>query len=495
MKRLAWAAVALGIAGGCRHAPPPTDPFLRTTVPPPATTQVAPGTGDAYSGATRSSSGVSGAPSNSGYSSGGATAPTSNTPTYQIPPKDKFAPAGGFHYQQGSTERKPANAEIAALLATPDESEVQELLAAEERPPQATVAPAAEELASVDEAPNETADDVDGGESSETPAQTNRIARAAGEFDGAGGAFADEEEAEQTTIESELASREFVQRNLADQDDAIRDLAATDSARPLSPPSDQTTLRIVNHRDVASAAHRSAQRAARVVEREPAVRENELADRGSAEDNAAEERATNFDVTEDARRPEPDPSVVLASNWADADADESTAVDEPHSWTDDDRSPEANEQPDWRRSERPVTERSSTIKLTAGALDDPDDDVANDASARQAEDDPNWPDSDKNASTAVVHHRYGFDPQYEWLRGRLEYSHSRRQWKLRYIPIDGQTDMFGGSVIIANPGALNDAQPGDLVEAHGVIVGDAKPSRGFSPGYQLSTLVKLRTAD
>ncbi|MDZ7617026.1 MAG: hypothetical protein U1E05_08480, partial [Patescibacteria group bacterium] len=43
--------------------------------------------------------------------------------------------------------------------------------------------------------------------------------------------------------------------------------------------------------------------------------------------------------------------------------------------------------------------------------------------------------------------QYGFDPSYAWLRGRLEYSQVDRRWKLRYIPVDGNTDQYGGSVV------------------------------------------------
>ena len=52
-----------------------------------------------------------------------------------------------------------------------------------------------------------------------------------------------------------------------------------------------------------------------------------------------------------------------------------------------------------------------------------------------------------DASSTV---RYGFGPRYEWLRGRLEYIHATGQWRLRYIPIQGDvatqagTDQFGG---------------------------------------------------
>lgn len=63
--------------------------------------------------------------------------------------------------------------------------------------------------------------------------------------------------------------------------------------------------------------------------------------------------------------------------------------------------------------------------------------------------------------------RFGFDPQYSWLRGKLERSSTTGQWQLRYIPLNASRDQFGGAVLIANPqvlGALND---GDYVAVHG----------------------------
>ena len=44
--------------------------------------------------------------------------------------------------------------------------------------------------------------------------------------------------------------------------------------------------------------------------------------------------------------------------------------------------------------------------------------------------------------------RYGHEPNYGRIRGRLEYSKASGLWKIRYIPIDGSTDSFGGSVVI-----------------------------------------------
>jgi hypothetical protein len=79
---------------------------------------------------------------------------------------------------------------------------------------------------------------------------------------------------------------------------------------------------------------------------------------------------------------------------------------------------------------------------------------------------------------------YAFAPDYAWLRGRLEYSQSAHQWKLRYIPIDGQTDQFGGSVVLPNSPALEAFKPGDRVAVHGSLAAHSFASGSFSPLYK-----------
>ncbi len=83
---------------------------------------------------------------------------------------------------------------------------------------------------------------------------------------------------------------------------------------------------------------------------------------------------------------------------------------------------------------------------------------------------------------------YGYEPSYASLSGRLEYSESARQWKLRYIPIDGQTDQFGGSVLLADSSRIEGFKPGDFVSVRGSITSAGQSSRGFSPRYELSQI-------
>ncbi len=82
---------------------------------------------------------------------------------------------------------------------------------------------------------------------------------------------------------------------------------------------------------------------------------------------------------------------------------------------------------------------------------------------------------------------YGFDPSYAWLRGRLEYSQVARQWKLRYIPVEGDTDQYGGSVVIMNEAALAGCERGKFVAVRGRIVGEGR-EHGFAPLYEVTAL-------
>jgi len=81
---------------------------------------------------------------------------------------------------------------------------------------------------------------------------------------------------------------------------------------------------------------------------------------------------------------------------------------------------------------------------------------------------------------------YAHDPGYGWLRGRLEYSQADRRWKLRYIPVEGATDNFGGSVVIANPAAISGYERGDFVEIRGRLKSADSGDRGFAPEYEVS---------
>lgn len=85
---------------------------------------------------------------------------------------------------------------------------------------------------------------------------------------------------------------------------------------------------------------------------------------------------------------------------------------------------------------------------------------------------------------------YGYDPTYAWLRGRLEYSQVDRRWKLRYIPIDGKTDQYGGSVVIANETALAGTERGEFVAVRGRVT-QTNNKHDFAPTYEVTTLERL----
>ncbi len=84
---------------------------------------------------------------------------------------------------------------------------------------------------------------------------------------------------------------------------------------------------------------------------------------------------------------------------------------------------------------------------------------------------------------------YSYDASYRLLQGKLEFLQSQNKWKLRYIPADGQTDDFGGSVILSDSPVLANYQAGDFVTVQGGVAQTA-PSRGFAPQFQLSRIAR-----
>ncbi|HVU86946.1 MAG TPA: hypothetical protein VHD36_06475 [Pirellulales bacterium] len=103
------------------------------------------------------------------------------------------------------------------------------------------------------------------------------------------------------------------------------------------------------------------------------------------------------------------------------------------------------------------------------------------------------------SSTAVVAGKgptdrgatYGYDSNYAWLQGQLEYSDATKQWKLRYVPVSGPTDKYGGSVVLAPSPALAGFRAGDFVSVKGKVAG-ASPNQGsYAPLYQVSAADRL----
>lgn len=83
---------------------------------------------------------------------------------------------------------------------------------------------------------------------------------------------------------------------------------------------------------------------------------------------------------------------------------------------------------------------------------------------------------------------YGYSTDYRRLRGRLEYLEKEQCWKLRYIPIDGATDQYGGSVVLEQSGALAGYRRGDLVEVRGELSARAADGKDFAPAYQVADI-------
>ena len=86
---------------------------------------------------------------------------------------------------------------------------------------------------------------------------------------------------------------------------------------------------------------------------------------------------------------------------------------------------------------------------------------------------------------------YGFDSNYAWLQGQLEYSDATKQWKLRYVPINGPTDRYGGSVVLAATPALAGYKAGDFVSVKGQVANGSPAQGSFAPLYQVSAVDRL----
>jgi len=82
--------------------------------------------------------------------------------------------------------------------------------------------------------------------------------------------------------------------------------------------------------------------------------------------------------------------------------------------------------------------------------------------------------------------RYDHAADYAWLRGKLEYSEADRRWRLRYAPIDGKTDAYGGSVVLSNTEAIAQLKAGDFVEVHGQMCRGAEQDWSYAPVYKIA---------
>jgi hypothetical protein len=81
--------------------------------------------------------------------------------------------------------------------------------------------------------------------------------------------------------------------------------------------------------------------------------------------------------------------------------------------------------------------------------------------------------------------QYSQDANYRWLKGKLDYSRIEDRWKLRYIPIDGDTDDYGGSVILLGSRMLEGYKPGEYVTVYGTLGETDARGTGYAPTYKL----------
>ena len=81
---------------------------------------------------------------------------------------------------------------------------------------------------------------------------------------------------------------------------------------------------------------------------------------------------------------------------------------------------------------------------------------------------------------------YGYDPGYNTLRGKLDYSVTSRIWRLRYLPVDGPTDEYGGTVVIADGRQVSGFESGDFVAVQGALSSPVAPNT--SATYAISRI-------
>lgn len=121
-------------------------------------------------------------------------------------------------------------------------------------------------------------------------------------------------------------------------------------------------------------------------------------------------------------------------------------------------------------------------------LDNPDNDV-DDLAAEDVDESDSFADAEPVETIDPA--LYGYAPDYAWLRGRLEYSPTMRQWKLRYIPIDGTTDQFGGSVKLPDSPALTSFKPGDMVTVRGTVATAKSTGDRLAPQYAVAQIAPV----
>ena len=87
--------------------------------------------------------------------------------------------------------------------------------------------------------------------------------------------------------------------------------------------------------------------------------------------------------------------------------------------------------------------------------------------------------------------QYSYHSDYSALMGKLEYSAVDKQWKLRYIPIDGKNDNYGGSVILSDDSKLEKFKAGDFVRVTGNVGQKNAGALERAPRYHVDQIQRL----
>lgn len=130
-----------------------------------------------------------------------------------------------------------------------------------------------------------------------------------------------------------------------------------------------------------------------------------------------------------------------------------------------------------------ATDEDSVVEEEIQESEDPNEPLLldRDSSARPIE-----PDADEVRARSSG--QLSYDPRYRWLQGRLEYSQSDQKWRLRYIPIDGETDDYGGSVVLPDAKSLAGYRAGQLVLVHGAVRPKNASAGSYAPDYSLEQI-------
>ncbi len=415
MKRwLRLGIAALGLAG-CQMNRNPSDPFMRTTVPPPATGQIAPAAGDYYTPPPGSpiAPGAVGGPSTFMAPPPPAGAPLASPQTTPLSPPPAYNPPPPAYGQPPAYSQPPASTQPGSAPPAAPPSKYQ---------PQGGF-----NFQQTSADPKGASDS----QSASVPAATGSAAN--------GG----------SVVQASNTAPAGASGTLATTDSATQPAVVGDSA----PAGDTTAGSPANNASAGQTAQAGGAATIRIVDSQP-----------------AEVGAT---VASQAAEPVADSTVAGPPVRLTVGQPVKEITDLPQSASSD--APRMYGAP---RS-RLVFGRPTTGTATAGLGA-----TSGGAVAHTVE----RPASDaKAASDAAV--TYGVEGNYEKLHGRLEYSQSARQWKLRYIPIDGQTDQYGGSVVLSDSPTLHDLHAGDFVAASGRLTMADGVKRGFSPQFDAQQII------